>query len=235
MLLGVAQLMSRRRATLPGEVRFVFQHAEEKPPGGAVELVEAGVLDGVDAVVGAHLMSILDTGQIAVLPGPELAAADLFEITVHGKGGHGALPQETVDPIVTAAHLVTVLQTLVSRRVDPLDPAVVTVGSIHGGTKHNVIPDQVALQLTVRSFTEEVRRTLLDGIKQMTADVCATFRCPRPPLVVVKDEYTPAAYNDPALTADATSVPCDRAVIVLRWDEGRQRYYVLTSYPEANR
>ena len=175
MLLGVAQLMSRRRTTLPGEVRFVFQHAEEKPPGGAVELVEAGVLDDVDAVVGAHLMSILDTGQIAVLPGPELAAADLFEITVHGKGGHGALPQETVDPIAVAAQLLNALQLPVSRQTDPLDNAVLSVTRIAGGTAHNVIPETVELWGTVRTFRPETREAIRKSMARIAESVTGAF------------------------------------------------------------
>jgi amidohydrolase len=175
MLLAVAQLMARRRTELPGEVRFVFQHAEEKPPGGAVELVEAGVLDGVDAVVGAHLMSILDTGRIAVLPGPELAAADLFEITVRGRGGHGALPQETVDPIAVAAQLVSALQLPVSRQTDPLDNAVLSITRIAGGTAHNVIPETVELWGTVRTFRPETRVAIRDSMARIAESVAGAF------------------------------------------------------------
>jgi amidohydrolase len=170
MLLAVAQLMSRRRATLTGEVRFVFQHAEEKPPGGAVELVEAGVMEGVDAVVGAHLMSILDTRQIAVLPGPEL-----FEITVHGKGGHGALPQETVDPIAVAAQLLNALQLPVSRQTDPLDNAVLSVTRIAGGTAHNVIPETVELWGTVRTFRPETREAIRESMARIAESVTGAF------------------------------------------------------------
>ena len=113
-------------------------------------------------------------GDLGVTPGHHLANVDSVDVTIHGRGGHGARPQETVDPIVTAAQVVTALQTLVSRRLDPLDSGVVTVGAIHGGTKHNVIPDQVTLQLTVRSFDADARRTLLDGIaeeRQVLSDI----------------------------------------------------------------
>jgi amidohydrolase len=175
MLLGVAQLISRRRAELPGEVRFVFQHAEEKPPGGAVELVEAGVMDGVDVVVGAHLMSIVDTGQIVVLPGPELAAADLFEITVRGSGGHAALPHETVDPIAVATQLVSALQLLVSRQTDPLDSAVLSVTRIAGGTAHNVIPETVELWGTVRTFRPETREATRESMARIADLVTNAF------------------------------------------------------------
>ncbi|HRX86810.1 MAG TPA: peptidase dimerization domain-containing protein, partial [Phycisphaerae bacterium] len=144
---------------------------------------------------------------VAYTPGWSAANVDSVDITIFGRGGHGARPNSTVDPIVTAAYVITQLQTLVSRRVDPIEPAVVTVGSIHGGAKHNVIPDEVKLQLTVRSYTDAVRHQLLDGIRQITTDVCKSFGCPKPPAVVVDDEtFTPACYNDPALTLAAAGV-----------------------------
>jgi hippurate hydrolase len=128
---------------------------------------------------------------------------------LYGRGGHGSRPENAVDPIVIAAQYVTALQTLVSRRKDPREPAVVTVGSIHGGTKHNVIPDSVALQLTVRSYSDAVRALLLSGIAQLARDLCTAFGCPKPPDVKVKESYTPAVYNDPALTASAQRVLTD--------------------------
>ena len=134
------------------------------------------------------------------------ANADAVDITIHGRGGHGAKPQTTSDPIVTAAALVDALQTLVSRRLDPQEAAVVTVGTLHAGTKRNVIPDEAKLELTVRSFSDETRSLLLNGIAQLARDVCATYRCPKPPTIWVKDNYTPAVYNDPELAALARQV-----------------------------
>lgn len=207
-LVATSELLAELRPHWRGTVVVVGQPAEELGLG-ADRMLRDGLFTRFpkpDACVALHVAADLPAGQIGVTPGFHLANVDSVDVTIYGRGGHGARPQETVDPIVASAHLVTALQTLVSRRIDPVDPAVVTVGSIHGGTKHNVIPDQVTLQLTVRSFTEDVRRTLLDGIRQLATDVCAAFRCPRPPLVVVKDEHTPAAYNDPALTAGAAAV-----------------------------
>lgn len=207
-LVATSALLAELRSQWRGTVVVVAQPAEELGLG-ADRMLRDGLyarFPKPDACVALHVAADLPAGQIGVTPGFHLANVDSVDLTIFGRGGHGARPQETVDPIVTAAHLVTALQTLVSRRVDPLEPAVVTVGSIHGGTKHNVIPDQVTLQLTVRSFTDDVRRTLLDGIRQLATDVCVAFRCPRPPLVVVKDEHTPAAYNDPALTAAAAAL-----------------------------
>jgi amidohydrolase len=205
MLLGVAQLMSRRGAEVPGEVRFVFQHAEEKPPGGAVELVEAGVLEGVDAIVGAHLMSIIDTGQIVVLPGPELAAADLFEITVRGRGGHGAMPQQTVDPVAVAAQLVSALQLPVSRQTDPLDSAVLSITRIVGGSAHNVIPETVELWGTVRTFRPETREEIRESMARISESVTAAFGAEADFRWV---EGYPAVVNDPrvaGMIAEAAS------------------------------
>ncbi len=207
-LLAASALLAGLRASWTGTVVVVAEPAEEIGRGADL-MIRDGLFTRFpkpDACVALHVAADLAAGEIGVTPGFFLANVDSVDVTIFGRGGHGARPQDAVDPIVTAAHLITALQTLVSRRVDPVDPAVVTVGSIHGGTKHNVIPDQVTLQLTVRSFTDDVRRTLLDGIRQMTTDVCTAFRCPRPPLVVVKDEHTPAAYNDPALTAAAAAL-----------------------------
>lgn len=207
-LLATATLLAELRTRWRGTIVAVAQPAEELGRGA-----DALIRDGLfirfpkpAAVVALHVAADLAAGDVGVTAGFHMANVDSVDVTIYGRGGHGARPHETVDPIVTAAHVVTALQTLVSRRIDPVEPAVVTVGAIHGGTKHNVIPDQVTLQLTVRSFRDDVRRTLLDGITEVATGVCAAFGCPRPPLVKVKEEGTPAAYNDPALTASARAV-----------------------------
>lgn len=207
-LLATATLLAEMRASWRGTIVAVAQPAEELGRG-ADALIRDGLFTRFPkptAVVALHVAADLAAGDVGVTAGFHMANVDSVDVTIYGRGGHGARPHETVDPIVTAAHVVTALQTLVSRRVDPIEPAVVTVGAIHGGTKHNVIPDQVTLQLTVRSFRDDVRRTLLDGITEVATGVCAAFSCPRPPLVKVKEEGTPAAYNDPALTASARAV-----------------------------
>ena len=133
---------------------------------------------------------------------------DSVDIIVHGVGGHGAFPHKTKDPIVLAAQIILGLQTIVSREVRPGQPAVVTVGSIHGGTKRNIIPDRVVLQLTVRSYTEEVRRQTLDAIKRIARGQAIAAGVPedRLPEVKVSEDPTPALYNDPALTERLTAV-----------------------------
>jgi amidohydrolase len=160
MLLGAAKVLLGMREEIEGEVRFVFQHAEELYPGGAQELVEAGVMEEVDAVFGIHLWSQLEVGKIGVVYGPMLAAPDTFKIIVEGKGGHAAMPHQTADAIAIGAQVVTNLQHVVSRNTDPLDKAVVSVTKFIGGTTHNVIPGSVELEGTVRTLDEEVRKEI---------------------------------------------------------------------------
>ena len=172
-LLAVARMLVERRDELAGEVRLLFQHAEELPPGGASELVAAGVLDGVDAVVGVHLFSTLELGKVAVLDGPCTAAADVFTATIRGKGGHAAFPHESVDPIAIAAQAITNLQHVVARTTRPLDSAVVSVTQIHGGTADNIIPEAVRLGGTVRTYRQEVRERTRDTIERILNGVTA--------------------------------------------------------------
>jgi amidohydrolase len=167
MLLGAAKLLAERREALAGEVRFVFQHAEEKPPGGARQLVEAGVMEGVDLVVGAHVAAIKDAGKVACRPGPIAAAADTFSAEIRGRGGHAAAPHKVVDPIAVAAQVVTNLQHLVSRTVDPLRSAVISVTRFHAGTADNVIPEAVELGGTVRTFDPVVRGELEERMQRV--------------------------------------------------------------------
>ncbi len=207
-LIGTAQMLANLRRRWTGTLVIVGQPAEELGKGAKM-MIEDGLFvrfPRPDMTLALHVSHDLPAGTVGYTPGWSAANVDSVDITIYGRGGHGARPHQSVDPIVAAAHLVTALQTLVSRRVDPTEPAVVTVGSIHGGAKHNVIPDEVNLQLTVRSYTDNVRRQLLSGVEQMATDTCAAFACPQPPLVVVKDEYTPAMYNDPTLTAVAVDV-----------------------------
>ncbi|MEJ8547028.1 amidohydrolase [Brevibacillus borstelensis] len=157
MLLGTAKILSGLKDRIKGEVRFLFQHAEELFPGGAEEMVQAGVMDGVDMVIGTHLWAPLDFGKVGICPGPMMASPDTFYITVAGKGGHAALPHQTVDSIAIAAQVVTNLQHIVSRNTDPLDNLVISVTQFIGGTTHNVIPGSVSICGTVRSFDQQLR------------------------------------------------------------------------------
>lgn len=160
MLLGVAKILAQRKDSLHGEIRFLFQHAEELLPGGAQEMVRAGVMEGVDYVVGSHLDAGLPTGQIGIIYGPAMASPDTFRLTITGKGGHAAYPHMTVDPIAVGAQVVTNLQHIASRNIDPIDHLVVSVTKFISGTAYNVIPGSAELAGTVRSFTPEVRREI---------------------------------------------------------------------------
>jgi amidohydrolase len=180
VLLAVARTLVGARDSLSGEARFIFQHAEELLPGGAREVVAAGALDGVDAVVGCHLLSVLDVGTVAVPTGPFMAAPDTFTIVVEGRGGHAAFPQECVDPIAVAAQVVVGLQYVVARETDANEPVVVTVSRIAGGTADNIIPESVELGGTVRTFSVEAREKARSSIERIIAGVTqahdATYR-----------------------------------------------------------
>lgn len=176
MLLGAAKVLSGMRDRLHGSVKFIFQPAEEGG-GGARFMIEDGALENpkVDEIYGIHLWNYQPYGTVGVKEGPILAAADVFTITVKGKGGHGALPHMTVDAIVAASHLVTALQTIVSRSINPLESAVVTVGKISGGHNFNVIADEVTLDGTVRAYAEENRQTIIRRMKEIIDGVVIAF------------------------------------------------------------
>ncbi|MHB1501034.1 MAG: amidohydrolase [Candidatus Dormibacteria bacterium] len=157
ILLGAARVLSSRQHELGGEIRFIFQHSEELAPGGAQELVAAGVMDGVEMVAGEHLRSLLEVGQVALSSGPVQASADEFRIGIRGDGGHAAYPHMTVDPIAIGAELVSALQQVVSRNTDPFEALVLSVTMFHAGTAENVIPPTAELVGTVRAFRPELR------------------------------------------------------------------------------
>jgi amidohydrolase len=171
MLLGAVKVLVGLRDSLTGEIRFIFQHGEELHPGGAEELVKAGVVDGVDMVIGAHLWAPLNVGKVGVKAGPLMAAPDTIRITISGSGGHAALPHQTVDSIAVAAQVIVNLQHIVSRNVDPLHPSVVSITQINGGTTHNVIPGSVDLVGTVRTFDAALRDEMPKLIERIIAGV----------------------------------------------------------------
>ena len=173
ILLGAAQMIMERRDLLVGTIVLCFQPAEEGK-GGAKAMIDAGVLEDphVDKVYGLHLASLHPVGVVAVRPGPVMASSDSIEITIRGRGGHGAAPHQTVDPILTAAQFITSVQSVVSRNVDPVQPAVVTIGSLHGGTIHNVIPDDVSMLGTVRAFDPAVRDQMKPRIEAVLKGCC---------------------------------------------------------------
>jgi len=204
-LLGTAGLLASMRPSWRGTLVILAQPAEEVGLGASM-MIDDGLFDRIprpDHGIALHVAGELPAGTIGYVPGWAAANVDWVKITIYGRGGHGARPHETIDPIVASAHLIMALQTIVSRRVDPAEPAVVTVGSIHGGAKSNVIPDEVKLELTVRSYTDDVRQLLLASIEDMARETCNLFGCPRPPEVWIKPNSTPAMFNDPDLTTHA--------------------------------
>ncbi|MEK4029600.1 amidohydrolase [Pseudobacillus sp. FSL P4-0506] len=165
MLLACAKILSGLKNQIKGEIRFLFQHAEEVPPGGAIEMVEAGVMDGVDMVIGLHLISTMEVGTLAINSGPLHPALGNFDIKILGKGGHGASPHETIDSLTIAAQVVTNLQQIVSRNIDPFETVALSITKIHGGAvegdmAYNVIPDALELGGTVRCFNEELLHSI---------------------------------------------------------------------------
>jgi amidohydrolase len=163
---GLAVARRLRQSPPKAGIRALFQPAEENG-GGAQAMVEDGALDGVSAALGLHLWNQLPVGKIGLVSGPQMAAVDEFEIVVSGPGGHGASPHETRDPIVAAARLVDALQGIVAREISPFDPAVVTIGSIHGGSAFNIVPKEVRLLGTTRSFSEEVSRAIPEKLSRI--------------------------------------------------------------------
>lgn len=175
ILMGAAKILCDWRERFHGRVVFIFQPAEEKPPGGAKPMVEAGAMDGVDAAFGLHLWQPLPTGRVGIIKGPIMANSDSFSITVKGRGGHGSMPQATVDPILAASQIVVNAQSIVSRNVDPLKPCVVSFGIIRGGTMFNIIPSEVTLIGTVRSFHPGVQKLVETRLREIAEETCRVF------------------------------------------------------------
>ncbi|MEX0880888.1 MAG: amidohydrolase [Thermoanaerobaculia bacterium] len=200
-LIGAATLLAKSKSRWRGTLVLIAQPAEEGG-GGAENMLKDGLLTRFpkpDFALALHDFPFLPAGSVGVTSGYALANVDSVDITIYGRGGHGSAPQNTVDPIVIAARTVLALQTIVSRENDPRDPAVVTVGSIHGGTKHNIIPDEVRLQLTVRTYKDEVRNRVLASIARIAKAEAAAASAPKEPAVVVDEDRGYATYNDPAL------------------------------------
>lgn len=204
-LVGTARQLARLRDSWNGTVVLIAQPAEERI-GGARAMMEDGLYDRFpkpDYALAFHVSAALPTGTIAMQPGLVASSSDSVDITIHGVGAHGAYPHMGVDPIVMGAQIITALQTLVSRTVSPLDPAVITVGAFQGGIKHNIISDRAAMQLTVRSNEQSVRETLLEGIARIAENVGRMNGMPedRLPEVAVSTESTPPTINDEALSS----------------------------------
>lgn len=195
-LLGLAKALSQLKDDLAGNVVFIHQHAEEMAPGGAIAMIEDGCLEGVDVIYGAHLQALMPLGSVQYRVGPAMAAADRFHIEIKGRGGHGAQPHLTKDAIVVGSQLVTNLQQIVSRRVDPIESAVVSVGQFMSNNAFNVIADRAVIGGTVRTFKEDVRDLVEAEMERIVKGTCLganvdyVFEYHRgyPPLVNHKEE-----------------------------------------------
>jgi hippurate hydrolase len=204
-LVGTARWLAEHRPAWAGTVVLIGQPAEERG-SGARAMLDDGLytrFSRPDYALALHVMHDLPTGMVAYTSGPALASSTSVDVVIRGRGGHGAEPQTTVDPIVLSALAILDLQTIVSREIDPTQPAVLTIGSIHGGSKHNIIPNEVHLQLTLRSYREDVRDRLIEGIKRRVTGLAQTHQAP-PGSVEVRDT-TPATINTPSLVS--TIVP----------------------------
>jgi amidohydrolase len=197
---GAAALLARHKNLWRGTLVMIGQPGEEIVHGA-----RAMIADGLfkrfpkpDFAIAVHDTSDEPAGKVLIVPGFGMASVDSVDLTIFGRGGHGAKPHTTVDPVMLAARTVIALQTLISREKDPLEPAVITVGSIHGGTKHNIIPDEVKLQITVRTYSPAVRKQMLAGIARLAKAEAASANAPREPEIKISESQD-ATYNDPAL------------------------------------
>ena len=196
ILLTVADILSQRRAQLTGNVKFIFQPAEEQI-GGAEPMIAEGALRGVDGIIGLHLISNHPFGMVGVRAGTVFASADRFVLTVHGKGGHAAMPDGAIDPIVISANIINTLQTLISRETSPFSPSVITIGTINAGTAFNIIPETAVLQGTMRAYSAEHREKLLRRITEVATGVASAMggSCD-----IQRFDGCPPCINDPTMT-----------------------------------
>ncbi|TFB22789.1 amidohydrolase [Filobacillus milosensis] len=195
--LGMAKALVKHRDQLQGNVVFIHQNAEEQEPGGAKSMIEDGALDGVDVIYATHMENYLPVDHIYYNHNYILAASDHLEITIKGKGGHGAFPHDCIDVIGVGAQLISSLQQIVSRKIDPLKSGVLTIGSLHSGEKGNVIPDTLNLDATIRSYDPKVRQELHDWVQSITKNTCQAFGAD---YEVTYNWGYPATKNDPSAT-----------------------------------
>jgi len=194
VLLAAAKWMSQNPQFIKNNIVLIFQSSEEASPSGAQQLVKEGVLDGVDAIYGIHLMSNLPLGKIGFAPGYAMASCNDFDITIEGKGGHGGQPQETIDPIYIATHLIQAFQSVVSRNLNPLHAGVISIGGMQAGHSYNVIPSEVKIKGTIRAMTYEAAELMHDKTAQLTESICSSFGAKGTYQYI---EGTPPLYNHP--------------------------------------
>ncbi|KIL77410.1 N-acetyl-L,L-diaminopimelate deacetylase [Bacillus badius] len=194
ILLAVAEWLSRKSNQIKPNVMLIFQSSEEMTPSGADRLIQQGVLERVDAIFGIHLWQGLEKGKIGLTNGPMMASIDDFEITIQGSGGHGSMPHETIDPIYIATHVIQSFQSIISRRLNPIDAGVITVGQIQAGTNYNIIPDTAKLIGTIRALTPEAIHTIQTNMVNLTEGICQAFGAKGTVEFILG---TPPVINDP--------------------------------------
>ena len=210
-LIGVARALAAAKSQWHGTLMLVGQPSEETIDGAKAMLADHLYerFGKPDMIIGLHDTNIRAAGTVEITSGPVAASSTSIDVTIKGIGGHGSAPHRGRDPIVLASEFVLQLQTIVSREEDPTDPTVVTVGDIHGGTKRNIIPNEVKLELTSRSFSEKSRQTVIDGVRRIAEGIAVSAGLPpdkAPVVTVLEDEYTPSLYNDPAQAARVKDV-----------------------------
>ncbi|MHA6259135.1 M20 metallopeptidase family protein [Sporosarcina sp. CAU 1771] len=198
ILLGIAKYLTSNRDKIHGTILLIFQHAEEEIPGGATELVSAGLLKDVDAIFGYHLWQPLETGLIGFREGPTMAGADRFSFTILGKGGHGSMPDETIDPTLVISHVITQLHSIISRSLSPKEQAVLSIGTLNSGTTYNVIPDTASATGTVRYFNQETSVFIRQRVESIIKGVCESFGAT---CEINYEHGDPALVNDKDLTS----------------------------------
>ena len=211
VLLGTARALAATRSRWHGTVMVIGQPSEETIDGAKAMLADHLYerFGRPDKIIGLHDTNTLPAGAVGIVAGPAQASSTSIDVIIRGIGGHGSAPQFGRDPVTLAAYYITQIQTIVSREEDPQDPSVVTVGSIHGGTKRNIIPDEVRLELTTRSFSDKSRQTIIDGLKQIADGISLSAGLPPEKAATVRvldGESTPVEYNDPALSAQVHDI-----------------------------
>ncbi len=207
ILLETAKILTERRDELNGEIRFIFQHAEETLPGGAPEVIRAGVLDGVDEVYGLHLVSVQKTGSFGVRPGILTSATDRFDIIVKGSGGHSSMPYACKDPVTTGAEIIMAIQTILSRRIKATEQAVISICKVSAGEAYNIIPDDFTIIGSVRTYSPEVRNDIRRMLEEISRGVA---RAHGADVDYTYTEGYDSVNNDPKLTEAAENLIIDQ-------------------------
>lgn len=203
ILLAVADWISQHTEEIEPNIVLIFQSAEEISPSGADQLIKQGVLENVDAIFGLHVWQGMEKGKIGLKPGPMMASVDDFEIMIQGYGGHGSMPHDTVDPIYVASHVIQALQSIISRKMNPMDAGVISVGKIEAGTTYNIIPDSAKIIGTIRTLSPDAVQMIQSQIVQLTEGICSAFGAKCKVDFIVG---TPPLVNDPKETEFVESI-----------------------------